>query len=131
MNVKKSIKMKSPKLSAGLWERPKNPLMKPFKHTITVKNKKYEYFITPVNKKWVFFECLGGGISQEFLAEDIPALLMELHELIISEIEYNKKYSHLLRFRISAEDKKKIQERAIKAGYSNISAFLRDLALNS
>jgi hypothetical protein len=131
MNAKTSTKRKSQKLSAGLLERPKNSLMKPFKHTITVKNRKHEYFITPVDKKWVFFECPAGGIAQRFLAEDIMPLLIDLPGLILNEINYQKTQSEIIRFRISPEDKKEIEKRAIKNGYPTISAFLRGLALGA
>ena len=129
MSVKKSIRKKSPKLSAGLLERPKNPAIKPFKHTITVKNKRYEYIITPISKKWIFFECHAGGIAQRFLAEDVMPLLIDLPELILLEKEWQKKQSEMIRFRVSSEDKMAIEKRAVKAGYPSISAFLRELAL--
>ena len=96
-------------------------------------NKKHEYIITPINKKEVFFECKAAGISQRFLSGDIPALLIDLPELIIAEQKFRKeirKQSEIIRFRISSEDKKEIEKRAIKNGYSTISAFLRALALN-
>ena len=129
MNVKKPTKRRSRKVSAGLWERPKNPAIKPMKHMVTIGNKRYEYFITPIDRKWVFFECPGGGIAQRFLAEDIMALLIDLPELILAEIEYSKKQEEVIRFRVSSENKKEIQKRAIKAGFPTISAFLRNLAL--
>ena len=105
--------------------------MKPFKHTITVNNKKYKYTIKPVNKKWVFFECPAAKIAQDFLVEDIPGLLVDLPELILSEKEYCKQQSGMIRFRISTEDKKKIEKKAIQKGYPTVSSFLRDLALNA
>ena len=103
--------------------------MPPIKHTITVKNKRYEYTITPINKKWVFFECPAGGIAQRFLAEDIMALLIDLPELILMEIDYQKKQNEVIRFRISSEQKKEIEKRAVREGYPTVSSFLRHLAL--
>ena len=110
-------------------EKPTNPPLGSFKHTITVNNKRYKYVITPINKKWVFFECPTGGISQRFLAEDIMALLIDLPELILSEIDYKRKQEEVIRFRISSEQKNTIEKNAIKNGYNNVSAFIRDLAL--
>ena len=133
MNAKNITKKKSQNISAGLLEKPKNPVMKPFKHTLTMNNKKHEYTITPINKREVFFECGAAGISQRFLSGDIPALLIDLPELIIAEQKFQEKtqkQSEIIRFRISPEDKKEIEKRAVKAGYPTISAFLRALALN-
>lgn len=103
--------------------------MEPFKHSITFNNKRYIYTIKPVDHEMVFFECKDAGIAQEFLAEDIPALIMDLPELILIEKRFQKKRKEMLRFRISPEDKNEIQKRAAKAGYNTISAFLRDLGL--
>lgn len=103
--------------------------MRPFKHSVTINNKKYEYIIKPIDKKIVFFECPGARISQRFLAEDIPALLVDLPDMILSEIEWQKKQNNVIRFRVSAEEKKDIQKKAAKAGFSTISSFLRSLAL--
>jgi hypothetical protein len=103
--------------------------MEPFHHTITLNNKKYAYTIKPLDKKEVHFKCDAAGVDQEFLAEDIPALLTDLPNLIIAEKLYQESEKSIIRFRISKEDKKEIEKRAAKAGYSTISAFLRDLAL--
>jgi len=103
--------------------------MEPFHHTITYNNKRYNYAIKPLNKKMVHFKCDAAGVDQEFLAEDIPALLIDLPHLIASEKLYQESEKSVIRFRISKEDKKEIEKRAAKAGYRTISAFLRDLAL--
>lgn len=103
--------------------------MNPFKHSVTVNNRKYEYVIRPKSKRIVFFECPGARISQEFLASDIPELLVNLPDMILSEIEWQKKQNNVIRFRVSSDEKNAIQKKAVKAGYSTISAFLRALAL--
>lgn len=105
-----------------------NLKMRPFRHTVTINNKTYTYRIKPINKEVVFFECPAGKIAQEFLIEDIPALLIDLPALILAQKEYEQR-QEMIRFRVSSEDKKKIEQRAVKAGYSTISAFLRALAL--
>jgi hypothetical protein len=98
-------------------------------YSITINNKKYLYSLTSTNKKTTFVECKDANISQEFLNEDIPALLIDLPNLILSEKEYKKQQAEIIRFRISPEDKKLIEQKAVKKGYSNVSSFLRDLAL--
>ena len=103
--------------------------MEPFHHTITFNNKRYNYTIKPLNKKMVHFKCDAAGVDQEFLAEDIPALLTDLPNLIISEKLYLESEKSVIRFRVSEKDKKEIEKRAAKAGFPNVSAFLRHLAL--
>ena len=103
--------------------------MKIIKSYITVNGKKYFYTLEKINKEETFFRCKGTHIAQPFPDEDIPALLVDLPELIISEQEYYKNQKEIIRFRISAEDKKRIQKKAIKSGYNSVSSFLRDLGL--
>ncbi|MFA6917970.1 MAG: hypothetical protein WC285_04055 [Candidatus Gracilibacteria bacterium] len=104
-------------------------MVKKTQYSVTINNKKYIYLLTPVNKKTTFVECKDANISQEFLNEDIPTLLMDLPNLILSEKEYKNNQAEIIRFRISPEDKKLIEQKAIKKGYTNVSSFLRALAL--
>ena len=103
------------------------------KHFITVHNKQYPYFLSAPYKEdgygVVFFECEAASIAQTFLKEDIPALLVDLPELILEEKEYQNKQKDIIRFRVTVEDKKKIEKRAAREGYSSVSSFLRHLAL--
>lgn len=100
------------------------------RYYITINNKKYQYSLTFVSKTTTLVECKEASIAQEFLNEDIPALLMDLPNLIMAEKEYKKRQEEIIRFRISPEDKKIIEQKAIKKGYHNLSSFLRDLALS-
>lgn len=106
-------------------------MMKPFKHMIKVGRKQYEYVVHAKNKKEVFFECAAAGISQNFLAEDIPALLVDLPELIQMELDYKKENTQIIRFRLTKDEKKKIQQNARQHGYDTMSAYIRDLALKA
>ena len=101
------------------------------KHFITINNKKYFYTMKPAGKNSTFVECKAANIAQEFLNEDIPALLIDLPNLIITEKEYNKQQSEIIRFRVSREAKKSIEKKAIQKGYSSISSYLRDLSLGN
>ena len=103
---------------------------KKIKGYITVGNKKYSYTLEKTKAKNIFVECLDAKISQEFLAEDIPNLLIDLPNLIIAEKEYRKNQSEIVRFRISSQDKKSIQQKATQQGFPTVSAYLRNLALN-
>ena len=59
--------------------------------SITVNNKKYNYSLEEKNKDTIFVECKDANIAQEFLAEDVATLLLDLPGLIIAEKEYGKK----------------------------------------
>jgi len=101
------------------------------KHFITIKNRQYPYLIERTKEKGVImFTCEEASMKQHFLAEDIAALLIDLPEMIIDEQNYRKKrQKDVIRFRVSTEEKSEIEKKAIKKGYSTVSAFLRDLAL--
>lgn len=104
-------------------------IMRPFDHSIKIGNKRYSYTITPINKKEVYFECPGANISQHFLVKDVVGLLVDLPEIIQTIHDLNKEYTSMVRLRVSPEEKEQIQKNAIKNGYNNVSAFIRDLAL--
>jgi len=101
----------------------------PLPHYLTVQNKKYTYIITPQTKETCLVECQGANLKQEFLNQDIPALLNDLPNLILAEKEYKKAQSEIIRFRVSSQDKKKIETKAIQNGYNSVSQYLRALAL--
>ncbi len=99
---------------------------------ITVQNKKFEYTIKPAKEKGVIrFVCKAAKIDQDFLAEDIAALIIDLPELIVSERIYGVSQSQVVRFRVSKEDKKKIEKRAVSKGFDSVSDYLRSVALVS
>lgn len=98
--------------------------------TITVQNKKFEYIIKPAKGKGAIrFVCKAAKIDQDFLAEDIPALIIDLPNLIIAEKSYNDTQSEIVRFRVSTEDRKKIEKKAVASGFDTVSDYLRARAL--
>lgn len=103
-------------------------MKKLIKHFITINNKKYSYTLKKAGKL-THVHCEAACISQKFPNEDIPGLLNDLGNLIIAEKEYKKQQEEMIRFRVSTEDKKKIEKNAIKKGYPSVSSFLRDLGL--
>ena len=58
---------------------------------ITINNKKYFYTLKPASKETTLVECKAANIAQEFLNEDVPALLNDLPHLILAEKDYQKK----------------------------------------
>jgi DNA-directed RNA polymerase subunit E'/Rpb7 len=99
--------------------------------TITVQNKKYEYTLSPVKGTGavVRFTCKAAKIDQEFLAEDIPALMFDLPALIVAEKKHTASQSEVVRFRVTAADKRKIEQKAIAKGFNSVSDYLRALAV--
>lgn len=110
-------------------------MSKKTKHYIVVNNRKYVYRIGPykdeTGEDLTFFECDAANISQPFLTEDIPALLVDLSELILEEKVYRNKQKDIIRFRLAVDEKKAIEKKAAKMGYSSVSSFLRDLAMKA
>lgn len=100
------------------------------KHYVTLNNKKYFYTLKPIDKKSTWVGCDAADISQPFLNEDIPALLVDLPNLILAEKKYQKS-REVIRFRVSTEEKKIIEKKAAKDGFPTISAFLRALTLGT
>lgn len=99
-------------------------------HYINIGNKKYSYELLPSDEGATKVVCEAANIEQEFLNEDIPGLLADLPNLILAEKKYKKAQNIVIRFRVSSEDKKRIEKNATKKGYSSVSSFLRDLAIN-
>jgi hypothetical protein len=105
--------------------------MKTTTNTITVQNKKYSYSLTKRKGGLVYIECAAAKVAQEFLAEDVADLLMDLPNLIVAEKDFQNQQSDVLRFRVTAADKKRIEKKAVAQGYSSVSEYLRSLALSA
>lgn len=101
------------------------------KYFLTLGNKKYFYTLRQINAQETHVACEAANIAQDFLNEDVPALLQDIPNLIIAEKNYNTKQEEVIRFRISSEDKKRIEKKAHKNGFVSVSGYLRDLALKN
>ncbi len=95
---------------------------------VNIGNKKYPCTLKKVNEMETYVECPAARINQGFLNEDVPELIQYLPDHILDAREYEKR-EEIVRFRIGSEYKKKIEKKALKKGYTSISAYLRDLAL--
>ncbi|MCK5588998.1 MAG: hypothetical protein KAI16_01660 [Candidatus Pacebacteria bacterium] len=100
------------------------------KNTITLNNKKYDYFLKDNKDGTIFFECEDAKISQDFLAEDIAGVIIDLPKLILAEKEYSKKASEVIQFRVSPADRSKIEKKALKEGFDSVSSYLRENLLS-
>lgn len=103
--------------------------MKTLNSYITVQNKKYPYILEKRKNGVIFVECKDANIAQEFLAEDVAELLIDLPNLIVSEKEYHKDRTEVVRFRVSSKDKREIEKTALKKGYSSVSEYIRDTVM--
>lgn len=107
---------------------------KMIEYRVAVKNKVYLYYIS---KPWdddgedvVWFKCEAAGIDQLFLKEDVAELLSYLPEHILDQQKHlSEKQKDVIRFRVTVEDKKKIEKKALAAGFVTVSEYLRRLAL--
>lgn len=99
-------------------------------HSILFNNRRYDYMITYQDEEMCFFECQAANIAQYYPSEDLATLLKELPELIITEQNYRKDAQNLrLQIRVTKEEKDAIEKKAHRAGFRNISTFMRDIAL--
>jgi len=95
------------------------------KNYIEVDNKKYSYFIEPVDNESSRIICKSAKIEQEFLNEDLVWLLKDLPNLIKAEKEYKEKKESFVRFRVSRKEKLLLQEKAKKSGFKTLSSFIK------
>lgn len=104
--------------------------MKTTKGTVSVGNKKYPYTLTEQKGNMVYVDCKAASVGQVFEPEDIGALILDLPNLIAAEQVYQEKQSGTIRFRTTAEERRKIELYA-KASGKSVSKFVRDLALQA
>ncbi len=99
------------------------------KASITIKNKVYPYSLEKTASGTIHFVAKDACIDQEFLAEDLSEIILDLPNLILAEEEYERKQSDVIRFRVSGKDKERIEKKAVENGYDSVSKYIRDLAL--
>ena len=105
------------------------------RHTITVKNKTFPYFLEPKTgdegEAIYHVRCPGANINQGILREDLGDFLLDLPTWIIDRQEEKaKEKDTVLRFRVRPAQKKAIEKKAYKKGFKNVSDYLRSLALH-
>ena len=101
------------------------------------RNRRHEYTLSRPfeedGEKLVHFTCPKLGLEQDFLAEDIPALILDLPNLVEANEKHNQelKQQTVLRFRVSAQDRQRIEANAKAQGFASVSAFARSKLLES
>lgn len=100
------------------------------KNYVQVGGVKYAYSIAPVDT-WVSrITCKEARVDQEFLNEDIVAVLSDIPNLIQAERKHSAKQDSVIRFRVSSSEKLKIQNKAKQKGYTTMSDFIKDSILD-
>ncbi len=100
------------------------------KHKIKIGNKQYSYFLNKNKDGTIRIVVKSANINQDFLEKDVPKLIMNLPNLILAEKDYIKKQDQVVRFRLSAIEKNKIEKKALESGFSSVSEYLRSVALS-
>ncbi len=102
-------------------------------HSILVNNRKYDYQLLPEiedGENVTRVICDKINVNQTFLNEDIPEFLVDLPELILDEIEFERSQkTTYIRVRVTPEEKLKIQKNSLKKGFKNTSEFVRSMAM--
>lgn len=79
------------------------------------------------NDNIVHLECKEAWLDQDYLLEDLWALLEVIPDLIKEQKEKRKK--DVINLRITREEKDKIETLANMKWYKNISSYIREVAL--
>lgn len=102
--------------------------MSEIRHYILVGNKRYDYTMAPA-QRYTTIVCKGAGIRVRVPNEQVPQVLGELARQIVASREESEAQSEVLRFRVTPTEKREIEQAAMEAGYDNVSAYLRNKAL--
>ena len=98
------------------------------KHYILVGNKRYDYTLEPARSHTTIV-CRGANLNQRFSNDQIPAVLTQLAREIMLARSEAAAQSEVMRFRVTPDEKQMIEQRALDAGFDNVSAYLRYVAL--
>jgi len=100
------------------------------KHYIIIGRERYGYTIKPA-RQVTYLVCRSANIEGHFPNDEVPRVLAKLPALIAEHrnLLESKQQTEVVRFRVSKEERARIEENAFREGYETISAYLRDVAL--
>ena len=100
------------------------------KHFVLIGKKRYDYELQPA-RRFTILAIKELGIEERIPNEELPQILLRLHELIMraKEEEDANKQSEVMRFRVSPEEKQEIERLAYENGFESVSAYIRAVAL--
>lgn len=101
------------------------------KHYIIIGNRRHGYTLVPARKATTLI-CRSANIEARYPNDEIPRILSELPRLIVQQrsLSTDAPQTEVVRFRVSEDERAQIEHNAFEAGYENISAYLRDVALH-
>lgn len=102
--------------------------MSDYQHYILIGNKRYPYTVAPT-RQYTTIVCKEAGLKLRVPNDQVPQVLGELAKQIIQNRQVGEAQSEVLRFRVTPSEKADIEQAAMDAGYSNVSAYLRAKAL--
>ncbi|MBU1089520.1 hypothetical protein KKF38_01870 [Patescibacteria group bacterium] len=100
-------------------------------HTIAFGGKQFSYSLTANDDCSTRLICREARLDQNFLNEDIAETIQLLPEHIRHARKFVAKHDLTIRFRVSLEEKTRIAKNSKKAGFADVSKFVRDRALTS
>ncbi len=100
------------------------------KHFLVIGKKKYDYELQPA-RKFTLLVVKDLGIQERVPNEELPNILLRLHEIIMQakEDDEAQKQSEVMRFRVSSLEKQEIERLAYENGFESVSAYIRAVAL--
>ena len=103
--------------------------MSNIQHYILIGNKRYGYTMAPA-RQYTTIVVKEAGLKLKVPNEQVPQVLAELARQIIANRETAEAQSEVLRFRVTPSEKQQIESAAIEAGFSSVSAYLRQVAVH-
>ncbi len=94
--------------------------------SITVQNKKYEYRIEKIHDESTYLECKEAAIAREFLNDDIAQVIFSLPKLILTHKKNEYRSKQTIRFRVTGEEKQRLEQKAVDRGYRTLTAMIKD-----
>ena len=100
-------------------------------HYVLIGNKRYGYTMAPAARSqgYTTINCKEAGLKLRVPNEQVPQVLGELAKQIINSRTATEAQSEVLRFRVTPSEKLEIEQSAMDAGFTNVSAYLRAVAL--
>ena len=100
---------------------------------VKYKNRYYPFTVTDLGDgQSIEISVPDFNFKTSYIKEDLPLFLAEFEDILdtaLSLRQDTQKKKTFFRFRLTGEEKKQIEANAAKAGYNNVSTFVRDRSL--
>jgi hypothetical protein len=98
-------------------------------HTIAFGGEQHTYSLINNSNKTTRLICRAARLDQNFANEDLAETIQLLPKYIKNAREFVSKHNLMIRFRVTPEEKIQIAKKAKKAGFADVSKFIRACAL--